>query len=359
MGDRGRCGKPIRVTERLHCFSGPLRWRCGVMKFTSNETVRSFWGHDANVKDYVAIARLDHATKHVFILPGVVLAYLLKGVHSPNVTWSIFAGLLAAVSIASANYVINEYLDREFDRHHPAKSKRAAVQRELRPGLIVAEWAMLATIGLAAASSVSSVMLFVAIVFAAQGVVYNVRPLRSKDIPYFDVISESINNPLRLMIGWAMIDPWTLPPGSIILAYWCGGAFLMSAKRLSEYREIVATYGKDTLVRYRRSFAGYTEVSLTVSTFVWSLFSVAMLAIFLIKYRIEYVILLPVVSLLFGQYLSMSMLPNSTAQKPENLFAERGLMVTTASLSALFLLLSLVDLPILEPLTSQKYISFD
>jgi hypothetical protein len=45
-----------------------------------------------------------------------------------------------------------------------------------------------------------------ACIFALQGIVYNVRPLRTKDKPYLDVISESINNPLRLTIGWAMID---------------------------------------------------------------------------------------------------------------------------------------------------------
>jgi hypothetical protein len=38
-------------------------------------------------------------------------------------------------------------------------------------------------------------MLFVAIAFAAQGIVYNVKPLRSKDYPYVDVLTESVNNP--------------------------------------------------------------------------------------------------------------------------------------------------------------------
>jgi 4-hydroxybenzoate polyprenyltransferase len=199
-------------------------------------------------------------------------------------------------------------------------------------------------------------MFFVVLAFSAQGIFYNVRPFRTKDVPYLDVLSESINNPLRLMIGWAMIDPNTLPPGSIILSYWTGGAFLMAAKRLSEYREIVSTHGKELLVRYRRSFAGYGEISLTVSCFLYSLLSSASLAVFLIKYRIEYVFLLPAIGALFATYLALSMMPGSTAQKPERLFQEQKLIVAVITVTVLFVVLSVYDLPFLEPFTSQKYI---
>jgi len=97
----------------------------------------------------------------------------------------------------------------------------------------------------------------------------------------------------------------------------------MAAKRLSEYRE------NRRVARVRASRAAiapvspnYSEVSLTSSCISYSLFSVSFLAIFLIKYRIEYILVMPFVVALFTAYFSMSTLPGSSAQKPEKLFRE-------------------------------------
>ncbi|GGI86552.1 hypothetical protein GCM10007973_23770 [Polymorphobacter multimanifer] len=318
---------------------------------TARQSTRS-----VRLADYVAIARLDHITKQVFIIPGIVLAYLISEVRSPDVVMTVLLGFVCAISIASANYTINEYLDRDFDALHPTKSARTAVQVGLDPRMVALQWLVLVLVGLAAAGFAGRVMFIIACVFAAQGIVYNVRPSRSKDVPYFDVISEAINNPLRMMIGWAMIDPYTIAPSSMLLVYWTGGGFLMTAKRLSEYRDITASHGRDLLARYRASFAGYTAEKLIVACLIYALLSGFFLAVFLIKYRIEYVLALPVFAALFGHYMSLSLQANSVAQKPEHLFRERRLIAVVAILTMVLAFCTFVEMPWLDILLRKSVI---
>ena len=47
-------------------------------------------------------------------------------------------GFASAVLIASSNYIINEWLDREFDAFHPDKSKRPAVNVAMSPAPVYA-----------------------------------------------------------------------------------------------------------------------------------------------------------------------------------------------------------------------------
>ncbi len=72
-----------------------------------------------NIKAYIAISRPDHWLKNIFLLPGVAIAYLETDAVVFQLIPNIIIGIIATCLIASANYVINEFLDADYDRFHP------------------------------------------------------------------------------------------------------------------------------------------------------------------------------------------------------------------------------------------------
>jgi hypothetical protein len=130
-----------------------------------------------------------------------------------------------------------------------------------------------------------------------------------------------------------------------------GGAFLMGIKRYAEYRTIG---DRAAAGRYRRSFRHYSEQTLLLSSFFYAMVSAFFLGIFLIKYRIEFLLTAPLFALLFTWYLSIGMRRESAAETPERLFRERGFVAFALLLAAAVAVLFFVDIPwlrlLLEPL---------
>lgn len=304
-------------------------------------------GNTAQIMNYIKIARPDHWIKNVFILPGLVLAVILIGKPEDMVSFvlKLLAGFFATCFIASANYVINEWLDAEFDQYHPTKKYRPVVSQNMKFSLVMVEYAICIVLGLALSLPVNIPFLLTEVWLLVMGVLYNVKPIRTKDIVYFDVLSESVNNMIRLLLGWFIICENVYPPSSILVGYWMAGAFLMAVKRYAEYRMI----GDPKLAgSYRKSFAKYTEETLLCSSFFYGLCATFLIGIFLLKYRIEYLVEIPVLFFLFCYYLYIAHKPDSAAQKPEKLFREKKLMILVGILVVLFVVLTIVDIPIMK-----------
>ena len=123
------------------------------------------------------------------------------------------------------------------------------------------------------------------------GCAYNIKPVRLKDLPYFDVLSESVNNPLRMLAGWYMTGILVFAPLSLLLSYWMVGCYFMAIKRYSEYRDI----GDPTrAAAYRKSFGYYTPERLLVSIVFYASAAMLFLGAFIMRYRLELILVLPV-----------------------------------------------------------------
>lgn len=316
----------------------------------------SFWVKviGENMKKYLKIARIDHWIKQLFILPGVVVGLFLTDVSFADINWVKFIlGFLGVCFIASANYVINEWLDAPYDKYHPTKKNRPVVVENMSLKWVLVEYFLFIIVGLLLSYAVNKLFLIVSATLLVMGFLYNVKPFRTKDIPFIDVLSESINNMLRLLMGWFIITDTALPPSSVLIGYWMAGAFLMATKRFAEYRMID---DKTMAGLYRRSFKFYTEKSLLASALFYALISTFCLGVFMVKYRIEYVVATPVLFFLYSYYLSMSLDEDSAVQKPEKLYKERNLMIVVALFIIVFLICSFVDMEFLHELTSNALI---
>jgi hypothetical protein len=126
-----------------------------------------------------------------------------------------------------------------------------------------------------------------------------------------------------------------------------GGAYLMAIKRYAEYRFINSA---ELAGLYRRSFRYYTEESLLASAFFYALCSAFFLGVFLIKYRIEFLLSIPFLALLFTWYLVIGMRSQSPAQSPEKLYREKPFVLYVAALGCLIVVLFFVHLPWLNVL---------
>ena len=263
---------------------------------------------------HLELLRLDHSVKQVFVFPGIVIAASLTGeTMTASLLWRALLGLTAVVAAASSNYVLNELLDAPFDRLHPTKNTRPAASGSVYVPLAYAQWLVCALAGFLLAIAVSKQLFVSVLALWVMGCLYNIPPIRTKDVPYLDVLSESINNPIRFCVGWYIVTTAVIPPASMLIAYWMLGGYFMALKRFSEYRQI----GYEAAGKYRRSFLFYTEQSLLVSVLFYAATSMLFFGAFIMRYRMEMIFAFPFIALLMAVYFNLAFQQDSPVQNPE------------------------------------------
>jgi len=306
---------------------------------------------------YVQLTRVDHWFKNAFMLLGVILAFFWR----PDlVTWETLGVLISAFfatcAIASSNYVINEILDAPTDRMHPTKRHRPAARGAILVWVALLLWGTLGLIGILWAFGINGPFGAAAFLLWTMGCIYNVPPLRTKEIPFLDVMSEALNNPIRLLLGWFALVPDRLPPLSLGLSYWLVGAFFMATKRYAEYRAIG---NHRTAGNYRRSFRYYDETRLMASMVFYLAGATIFAGIFIVRYKPELILCTPVVAGFFAFYMALGMRKDSPVQNPEKLYRERGFFAYSLLTAGLFVGLMFVEMPALYDLFNVQPSSFE
>lgn len=294
--------------------------------------------------EYIKIARPDHWLKNVFILFGHVVALVLvPGLwHGASTVSLALFSLVPACLIASANYILNEILDAPFDRLHPTKRLRGVPAGKVKVPVLWAFKAALivAGFGLSFAFFNTGYTLALAMLLAS-GVVYNIPPVRMKDRAWGDVIAESFNNPIRLWLGWFALAPWPghWPPLTIVLAWWCFGALLMTGKRYAEFRFIG---DRERSGMYRKSFSVYTERSLIIAMITYANLFCFCTGLAMASHEAlrNMVLVFPVIVLAIIAYFRHAMSEVGARLEPEQLLKNPWIIVWTALTAgiALFLL---------------------
>ena len=300
---------------------------------------------------YLQIARIDHWFKNVFMLPGIVIAlYLDQGVWSAELLPRVLLAFFLVGLVASSYYVLNEVLDAETDKKHPVKCHRPVPSGRVNIKIAYLEWLLLGAAGVFGSLALGTAFFTSAAVLWLMGCIYNIKPIRTKDKPYLDVLSESLNNPLRLLLGWYATGTALVPPLSLVLSYWMIGAFFMAVKRFAEYRHInnPARAGE-----YRLSFKHYNEERLLISIIYYVSAFGLFFGIFLTRYHTELILSIPLIAAVIAWYIHIGFHHDSPVQYPEKLYKNKGLMTLLLITTIIMILLMFIDFPWLSDLLSK------
>jgi decaprenyl-phosphate phosphoribosyltransferase len=289
---------------------------------------------------YLSSLRLERWPRSLTILPGLVMAYLLfpesaKPVLDVCLAAKVLLSFFLTWAISTTNYIVNEITDAPYDAHHPTKMHRPLVTRQINPLILIGVGIALVAISSLLAFLVFNWRFFTALLFLLiEGILYNVKPVRMKEIPYVDSTLESANNPIRFLIGWYIMSN-SFPPLSLLLSWWAFGNFLMVGKRVAEKKFLT----KEQSAAYRLSLKKYSLNGLItfmvfnslafLSTFVW----------FALEYHRQVLLYaLPCIIIYLIIFIYKSIRDRDAAEEPEKLLKNPYFALYTLFLVILIIL---------------------
>ena len=157
------------------------------------------------------------------------------------------------------------------------------------------------------------------------------------------MLSESINNPLRMLGGLVHDRHAGLPPGVAARQLLDGRA--ATSWRSSATPSTATSTIPARAAAYRKSFSYYTLQRLLVSIVFYASAAMLFLGAFVMRYRLELILAFPLIALVMAIYLGLAFKPESAVVNPEKLYREPVLMVAVVACAVALIVLMVVDIP--------------
>lgn len=294
-----------------------------------------------NKNPYIQLLRVGHWFKNLFLVFGVLLAvwYTETNFLKAELLVKIVGALILASFISSANYIVNQLADTEFDAQHIEKKDRPIPSGKISPKVALILSLILFSFGMIMSIEFFDLG-FQILLFClwVAGIMYNLPPFRFKDIPFIDVLAESINNPIRFLLGWYSIVSVEGPSVLVLLFTWMLGATLMTAKRYDE----LLYFGKK-LIPYRKTFKSYTLGKLKFLLYAYSVLSLLLLGYLVWQYEQKILLVIPI-AVLFNVWLIEQVLSGKAqARSIESFVLSRRFVALSFGLMVIFLFLLLFN----------------
>ncbi|HYD31893.1 MAG TPA: decaprenyl-phosphate phosphoribosyltransferase [Azospirillaceae bacterium] len=159
----------------------------------------------------------------------------------------VLAGMMAFSLVASAVYILNDYVDQEADRSHPVKCRRPLASGEVANGTALGLFTALLGLGLVVSYALSPLFGALALTYFIINIGYS---FGLKHVSIIDVLLITLGFTLRVYAGAVLIQ---VPPSVWIIV--CTGLvalFIALAKRRDD---LVLSLGGE----HRRSLGGYSK----------------------------------------------------------------------------------------------------
>ena len=278
--------------------------------------------NNKTLSQYIILLRPKHWIKNSFIFLPLFFSGEIFDVQK---LLSCFAGLIAFSFMASAVYIINDYMDIEADKKHPLKCERPLASGAVSKRSAIILFIGCVLLGLLVAAAVKMKFLFVLLLYFAMNLGYS---FGLKNISVLDIVLVAMGFVLRIKAGGVIafigISQW------LMIMVFLLAMFMAIAKRRDDVL-IKLTSGQDM----RKAIKGYNLEFLNA---MLSLFTGIIIIAYIMytispevmqhwnTYRLYYTALFVIVGLM--RYLQITFIEKDSGSPTDLLYKDKFLQST-------------------------------